>query len=38
MQNAADLARLVPLLALLDAATAVGTLDWLLRDAGRRAA
>ena len=35
---AADLARLVPLIALLDAATAAGTLDWLLRDAGRPAA
>jgi len=32
---AADLARLVPLLVLLDAATAAGTLDWVLRDAGR---
>src|SRR5207244_766200 len=38
MQHAADLARLVPLIALLDAATAAGTLDWLLRDAGRPAA
>lgn len=38
MHGAADLARLVPLLALLDAATAAGTLDWLLRDAGRPAA
>jgi glycosyltransferase involved in cell wall biosynthesis len=38
MQSAADLARLVPLLALVDAATAAGTLDWLLRDAGRPAA
>jgi len=37
-QGAADLARLVPLLALLDAATAAGTLDWLRRDAGRAAA
>ena len=33
-QSAADLARLVPLLALLDAATVAGTLDWLVRDAG----
>lgn len=32
---AADLTRLVPILALLDAATAAGTLDWLFRDAGR---
>jgi glycosyltransferase involved in cell wall biosynthesis len=38
VQNAADLVRLVPLLALLDAATAAGTLDWLLRDAGRSTA
>ena len=37
-RNAADLARLVPLLALVDAATAMGTLDWLLHDAGDRAA
>jgi fructose/tagatose bisphosphate aldolase len=35
MQGAADLVRLVPLLAVLDAATAAGTVDWLLRDAGR---
>ncbi len=35
VQGAADLVRLVPLLALLDAATAAGTLEWLLRDAGR---
>jgi glycosyltransferase involved in cell wall biosynthesis len=35
---AADLIRLVPLLALLDAATAAGTLDWLVRDAGRPSA
>jgi len=35
--NAADLARLVPLLALLDAATVRGTLDWLILDAGRAA-
>jgi hypothetical protein len=35
MKGAADLARLVPLLALVDAATAAGTLDWVLRDAGR---
>lgn len=32
-RSASGLARLVPLLALIDAATAVGTLDWLLRDA-----
>jgi glycosyltransferase involved in cell wall biosynthesis len=38
VQHAGDLARLVPLLALVDAATAVGTVDWLLRDAGRPAA
>jgi cellulose synthase/poly-beta-1,6-N-acetylglucosamine synthase-like glycosyltransferase len=38
MQHAADLARLVPLLALLDTATAAGTFDWLRRDAGRPAA
>jgi glycosyltransferase involved in cell wall biosynthesis len=36
--HAGDLARLVPLLALVDAATAIGTVDWLLRDAGRPAA
>jgi glycosyltransferase involved in cell wall biosynthesis len=30
-----DLVRLGPLLALIDAATAAGTLDWLVRDAGR---
>ena len=35
VQGAADLVRLVPLLALLDAATAAGTIDWLLRDAWR---
>lgn len=35
MQVAVDLARLVLLLALIDAATAAGTLDWLLRDARR---
>lgn len=35
MQVAADLTRLVPLIALLDASTAAGTLDWLLHDAGR---
>jgi glycosyltransferase involved in cell wall biosynthesis len=35
IQVAADLTRLVPLLALMDAAAAAGTLDWLLRDAGR---
>jgi len=35
---AADLVRLVPLLALGDAATAAGTVDWLLHDAGRRPA
>jgi glycosyltransferase involved in cell wall biosynthesis len=34
-RSALDLARLVPLVALVDAATAMGTLDWLLRDAGR---
>src|SRR5262245_51620028 len=38
VQHAADLARLVPLLALLDAATAAGTVDWLLHDARRAAA
>jgi glycosyltransferase involved in cell wall biosynthesis len=38
IQHAGDLARLVPLLALVDAATAIGTIDWLLRDAGRPAA
>jgi glycosyltransferase involved in cell wall biosynthesis len=38
LQSVADLARLVPVLALLDAATAAGTLDWLLRDAGRSSA
>ena len=32
---AADLIRLVPLLVLLDVATAAGTLDWMLRDARR---
>jgi len=37
VQDAIDLARLVPLIALLDAATAAGTIDWLLRDAGRPA-
>jgi hypothetical protein len=36
--RAADLTRLVLLLALLDAATAAGTLDWLVRDAGRPSA
>lgn len=36
--HASDLARLVPLLALVDTATAIGTIDWLLRDAGRRSA
>lgn len=35
MRSAADLARLVPLVALVDAATAMGTIDWLLRDRGR---
>jgi hypothetical protein len=35
VQHAGDLARLVPLVALVDAATAIGTVDWLLRDAGR---
>jgi hypothetical protein len=35
MPLAADLVRLVPLLVLLDAATVAGTLDWVLRDAGR---
>jgi hypothetical protein len=37
VQDASDLARLVPLIALLDAATAAGTIDWLLGDAGRPA-
>jgi len=37
VQDAIDLARLVPLIALLDAATAAGTIDWLLGDAGRPA-
>lgn len=37
-RHAADLARLVPLIALLDAATAAGTLDWLVRDAWRATA
>jgi len=35
MPRAADVARLVPLVALLDAATAAGTLDWLVHDAAR---
>jgi glycosyltransferase involved in cell wall biosynthesis len=38
LQNAADLTRLVPLLALIDAATAAGTFDWLIHDAWRPAA
>ena len=37
LHHAADLTRLVPLIALLDAATLMGTLDWLRRDAGRAA-
>jgi glycosyltransferase involved in cell wall biosynthesis len=37
-RSAADLARLVPLLALVDTAAAAGTLDWLLHDAWRPAA
>jgi len=38
LRSAADLARLVPLIALVDAATAMGTLDWLFRDARHAAA